>query len=77
MREGLYNKSGREGWSMITGFNLRKPHLVISFIPGNLDMSDKLHRLSKVCLCINKLADIDLEGLEAIILDGVDDIPKS
>ena len=69
-------ESGREGDFLITGFSPRKSALSIYIMPGYRDMSEKLvrlgkHRIGKSCLYINKLADIDLNVLEEIVLDGV------
>lgn len=69
-------ESGREGDFLITGFSPRKSALSIYIMPGYRDMSDKLarlgkHKIGKSCLYINKLADIDLNVLEEIVLDGI------
>lgn len=68
--------SGREGDFLMTGFSPRKSNLVLYVMPGYEDIGDQLarlgkHRLGKSCLYINKLADVDLEVLEAIVADGV------
>jgi len=68
--------SGREGDILMTGFSPRKANLVLYVMPGYADMSDHLsklgkHKLGKSCLYVNKLADVDLAVLEAIIADGV------
>jgi len=71
-------ESGREGEHMLTGFSPRKANLVVYVMPGYRygEMEEKLsrlgkHKLGKSCLYINKLADIDLDVLEEIVLDGV------
>jgi hypothetical protein len=69
-------ESGREGDFMLTGFSPRKANLVVYVLPGYDDMSAQLaelgkHRLGKSCLYINKLADVNVEVLEAIVTDGV------
>ena len=69
-------ESGREGDFLISGFSPRKSALSIYIMPGYRDMSEKLdrlgkHRIGKSCLYINKLADIDLDVLEEIVLDGI------
>ena len=69
-------ESGREGDFLITGFSPRKSALSVYIMPGYRDMSEKLvrlgkHRIGKSCLYINKLADIDLDVLEEIVLDGI------
>ena len=70
--------SGREGESMLTGFSPRKQNLTVYIMPGYRfdSMQEKLgrlgkHKLGKSCLYINKLADIDMDVLEEIVVDGV------
>ena len=70
--------SGREGEMILTGFSPRKANLVFYIMPGyrSEEMQDKLDRLGKYklgksCLYVNKLADIDMDVLEEIVLDGV------
>ena len=68
--------SGREGDFLVTGFSPRKSALSIYIMPGYRDMGEKLARLGKhktgrSCLYINKLADIELNVLEEIVLDGI------
>ena len=69
-------ESGREGEFFLTGFSPRKANLVIYIMPGYRDLSAELeklgkHRTGKACLYVNKLADIDLDVLTAMIEDGV------
>ena len=69
-------ESGREGDFLITGFSPRKAALSIYIMPGYRDMSEKLarlgkHKIGKSCLYINKLADVDTNVLEEIVLDGI------
>ena len=68
--------TGREGDMLMTGFSPRKAHLVFYIMPGYHDLSDKLerlgkHKLGKACLYVNKLADIDMDVLEEIVLYGL------
>ena len=70
--------SGREGDMILTGFSPRKSNLVFYIMPGYRaeEMQEKLsrlgkHKLGKSCLYVNKLADIDMDVLEEIVLDGV------
>ncbi len=70
--------SGREGEMILTGFSPRKSNLVFYIMPGYRaeEMQEKLsrlgkHKLGKSCLYVNKLADIDMDVLEEIVLDGV------
>jgi uncharacterized protein DUF1801 len=69
--------SGREGHHLITGFSPRKPAHSIYIMPGYRDLSSELarlgkHRMSVSCLYINKLADVDMNVLEEIVLKGVE-----
>lgn len=71
-------ESGREGDFFLTGFSPRKASLSIYIMPGYRfgEMPDKLsrlgkHKLGKSCLYINKLADVDMDVLEEIVLDGL------
>ena len=71
--------SGREGDFLATGFSPRAVHQVIYIMPGYggfqplLDRLGK-HKLGKSCLYINKLADIDMRVLEALIRAGLQDL---
>ena len=71
--------SGREGDFLMTGFSPRKGSLVFYIMPGYSKMGDSLarlgkHRIGKSCLYVNKLADIDLDVLEEIIVAGIKDV---
>ncbi len=68
--------SGREGDFLVTGFSPRKSSLSVYILPGYRDMTEKPARLGKhktgrSCLYINKLADVDQNVLEEIVLDGI------
>lgn len=68
--------SGREGDFLATGFSPRKSNLSIYIMPGYGDFSEILndlgkHKLGKSCLCVNKLADIDLDVLQKLIVAGI------
>lgn len=70
--------SGREGDSLLTGFSPRKSSLTIYIMPGfavggiaeKLDRLGK-HKISKSCLYINKLADVDMDVLKEIVEEGI------
>ncbi len=71
--------SGREGDFLLTGFSPRKANLVLYIMPGyrSGEMQDMLlrlgkHKLGKSCLYINKLADVDMDVLEEIVVAGLD-----
>lgn len=64
--------SGREGDSMRVGFSPRKQNLVVYIMPGFKGFTTLLkklgkHKVSKSCLYINKLDDVDLDVLQAIV----------
>lgn len=72
-------KSGREGDFLATGFSPRKANLSLYIMPGYQEMGDMLerlgkHKMSKACLYINKLADVDESVVEEIIRAGLDDL---
>lgn len=74
-------ESGREGDFMRVGFSPRKANLVIYILPGYTDYSGILARIGKYkkgksCLYINKLADIELDVLEELIVAGVADMAE-
>ena len=74
--------SGREGETLMTGFSPRKSALSIYIMPGYRDLSEKLarlgkHKIGKSCLTINKLADVEHDVLEEIILDGLNYMRKN
>jgi hypothetical protein len=67
--------AGREGDMLKLGFAPRKPAFVL-YIPGWTDGDELLGRLGKVshgkgCLYVKRLADIDLDVLEAMIMRGL------
>ena len=69
--------TGREGDFLAMGFSSRKSNLSIYIMPGYGDFSDILknlgkHKLGKSCLCVNKLADIDLDVLAQLITAGLE-----
>lgn len=70
-------KSGRTEEWLITGFSPRKQSSTIYIMSGfnsNQDLLQKLgkHKVSKGCLYINKLVDVDLEILKKIIKRSID-----
>ena len=65
--------SGREGEMLRVGFSPRKANLALYLIAKGDDFEDQLVRLGKhkrgaSCLYVNKLADIDLNVLESMIV---------
>lgn len=74
-------ESGREGDSLVVGFTPSKVGITIY---TNCDLSPKVnlleklgkHKISKSCLYIKKLADIDLKTLAQIIKESYTSIVK-
>lgn len=69
-------ESGREGDWMLCGFSPRKQNLVLYIMPGfgNYDQLMKQlgkHKTGKSCLYVNKLADIDLDVLEQLVVASI------
>lgn len=65
-------RSTQEGDWPLSAFSPRKQNLTLYIMPGFNDYSDLLeklgtHKLSKACLYINKLQDVDLQILKEII----------
>lgn len=66
-------KSGHGGEAGLIGFSPRKQHLVL-YVLNNFqnqqELLDKLgkHKTGSICLYINKLADVNLDVLEEIVL---------
>ena len=69
--------SGREGeWPRI-GFSPRKQSLTIYVMPGFSTYDELLsrlgkHRTGKSCLYVNKLADIDMDVLEQLVVSSLE-----
>jgi hypothetical protein len=74
-------ESGHSGEMCITGFASRKPDLVIYVLCGDtqaqalLDQLGK-HKVSKACLYVKRLSDIDLGVLEQIVQRSIDDTKR-
>ena len=68
-------ESGREGDMPRVGFSPRKANLVLYVMSGAESEAALLarlgkHRTSVACLYVNKLADVDLTVLEALVADA-------
>ena len=65
-------ESGREGDAPLLGFSPRKQNLVL-YVLNNFEGQDALlqklgkHKTGRICLYINKLADVDMEIFEEIL----------
>lgn len=76
---GLYRykyESGRTGEMCRTGFAIRGKDLVVYLIAsggGQEELLERLgkHRMGKSCLYIKKLADIDIEVLEQLVVGSL------
>lgn len=68
--------SGHEGDAFATGFSPRKQALTLYIMPGYQNFGPLLKKLgkykvSKACLYINKLEDVDMKILEEIVRVGL------
>jgi hypothetical protein len=69
-------ESGREGDSCVTGFSSRKGDISVyltASVIGQEELLAKLgkHKVSKGCLYVHKLRDVDLKVLEQLIVGAV------
>jgi hypothetical protein len=74
-------ESGHSGDACVTGFAVRGRELVVyiySDIPGQRELLARLgkHRIGKSCLYFKRLADLDLEVLEALIARSVAEVRR-
>lgn len=68
--------SGREGDWFLTGFSPRKQNLTLYIMAGFDKYEDLMNKLGKYktgssCLYINKLVDVDVKVLAALIKDSI------
>lgn len=71
-------RSTQEGDWPLAAFSPRKQNLTLYIMPGFNDYSDLLdklgkHKISKACLYINKLSDVDINVLKQLIKRSYDD----
>ncbi|RKL67389.1 hypothetical protein CR203_08480 [Salipaludibacillus neizhouensis] len=69
-------KSGHEGDAPLVGFSPRKAKISLYFATGDTQREDLLkdfgkHTTGKACVYINKVADIDVDVLKALITQSV------
>ena len=69
-------KSGHEGDAPLVGFSPRRDKIILYFAPGDEKREELLksfgkHTTGKACVYINKLVDIDLDILKALINQSV------
>ncbi|RYF28729.1 MAG: DUF1801 domain-containing protein [Chloroflexi bacterium] len=75
-------RSNQEGEWPLAAFSPRKQNLTLYIMPGFNDYGDLLaklgkHKISKACLYINKLNDVDRDVLRQLILRSFDDAKSS
>ncbi len=69
--------SGHSGCAPLAAFSPRKPELVIYLLPGLFESEPEMlaklgkHKVSKACLYVKKLADIDLKVLKAMVKKSI------
>ncbi|WP_342045429.1 DUF1801 domain-containing protein [Bacillus sp. OTU530] len=69
-------ESGHEGDAPLVGFSPRKAKISLYFAPGDTKREEWLkdfgkHTTGKACVYINKVADIDVNILKALIIQSV------
>ncbi|MDM5317334.1 DUF1801 domain-containing protein [Fictibacillus sp. b24] len=70
-------KTGHEGDAPLVGFSPRKAKISLYFAPGDPNREELLSKFGKhttgaACVYINKLADVDVDVLKAMIQQSVD-----
>ena len=73
--------SGHSGEAFLAGFAVRGKELVVYLIaenPEQVDLLAKLgrHKMSKACLYLKRLADLDVKVLEALIAGSVAEVRR-
>ena len=74
-------ESGREGDAGLAGFAARKNELVVYLTasgPAQESLLQRLgkYRMGKCCLYLRRLTDIDMDVLEALIVDSVAEVQR-
>ncbi|WP_340016753.1 DUF1801 domain-containing protein [Paenibacillus sp. FSL K6-1318] len=69
-------ESGHEGDAPLVGFSPRKAKISLYFATGDSEREDLLkdfgkHTTGKACVYINKIADIDVDVLKALVVQSV------
>lgn len=75
-------KTGHEGDAPLVGFSPRKAKISLYFAPGDPDRVELLEKFGKhttgaACVYINKLADVDVEVLKALIKQSMQFLLKT
>ena len=73
--------SGHSGDAFLTGFAIRGRDLVVYLLADTPEQVDRLarlgkHRMGKSCLYFKRLADLDVNVLEALIAGSVADVRR-
>ncbi|MBK9513470.1 MAG: DUF1801 domain-containing protein [Flavobacteriales bacterium] len=69
--------SGHSGSAPLAAFSPRKPELVIYLLPGLFESEPEMlaklgkYKMSKACLYVKKLADIDLKVLKVMVKKSI------
>ena len=74
-------ESGHEGDAPLVGFSPRKAKISLYFAPGDQEREQLLqelgkHTTGKACVYINKLADVDVDIIKALIVQSVELLHK-
>ena len=74
-------ESGHSGDAFLAGFAVRGKDLVVYLLAENPEQVDLLarlgkHRMTKSCLYLRRLADLDAKVLEALIAGSVADVKR-
>ncbi|WP_433753014.1 DUF1801 domain-containing protein [Paenibacillus amylolyticus] len=69
-------ESGHEGDAPLVGFSPRKAKISLYFATGDIEREDLLkdfgkHTTGKACVYINKIADIQVDVLKALIVQSI------
>lgn len=75
-------KSGREGDWFVTGFSPRKKSLTLYIMAGFNEYDELLAKLGKyktgkACLYINKLEDVDMTTLKALVKKSAEHVAQT
>lgn len=73
--------SGREGDMCIAGFSSRKPNISIYLVAEDAAQKKLLaklgkHRMTKACLYVRRMSDIDTEVLRQLIVGSIAEVRK-
>ena len=74
-------ESGHTGECCLAGFSVRGRDLVVYILPGGSEQKALLsrlgkHRMGKSCLYFKRLADLDANVLESLVVDSIADTKR-